>query len=47
MRKKGIEDPDFDEQSEKEFLYQLHRFQQKDKTVEEYRQKMESLMLRA
>jgi len=38
---------DFYEQSKKEFLYQLHRLQQRDKIVEEYRQKMELLMLRA
>jgi len=38
---------DFDEQSEREFLYQPHILQQRDKTVEEYRQKMELLMLRA
>ena len=38
---------DFDEHSERENLYQLHRLQQRDKTVEEYRQNMELLVLRA
>jgi len=38
--------PDFDEQSEKEILYQLHGVQQTDKVAEEYRQKMELLMFR-
>jgi len=46
-RHKHIRNPNFDEQSERDFLYQLHRLQQRDKIVEEYKQKMELLMFRA
>jgi len=38
--------PDFDEHSERKFLYQFHRLQQRDKTVQEYMHKMELLILR-
>jgi len=38
--------PDFDEQSKRAFLYQLHKLQQRDRTVEVYRQKIELLMLK-
>jgi len=40
-RRKNLE---FNEQFEREFLYQLHRLQQRDKTIEEYRQKIRQKM---
>ena len=39
--------PDFDENFKRDFLYQLHRLQQRDRTAEEYKHKMKLLMLRA